>query len=223
MDTETTFYRVDLERVRVVRGIERTCARWLMTTAEYGAQAPELTKVWELDGTKLYRLSRASPCWAWYPSAEVATARDIGDAVARFGASLSHGLERIIVERGAGAEPSAPPSAGVIAAARWTSPHSVEVEVPAAARTHDGWLVARVTWDKGWQAESSDGAPLEVVPAQLRFLAVATPAGTERVVLRYRTPHLATWLALSASGFVTTAVAAWWSRRVPRSETGTGE
>jgi hypothetical protein len=223
-DPENTFYRADLERPEVIRGIERTCARWLMTTVEYGANDPDLEEIWGRGGIRLYRLHRASPCWAWYPSTEVATAGDMPEAVARLRASLAHWPERIIVEQGAAAAGAAAPAApGLAADARWTSPQRLELDVPAAARVRDGWLVARVSWDEGWRAELPDGTPLEVAPAQVRFLAVATPAGTERVVLRYWTPHLAAWLSLAAAGFLTTAVAAWWSRHAPRSSTRTGE
>jgi uncharacterized membrane protein YfhO len=60
--------------------------------------------------------------------------------------------------------------------------------VPDAARARDGWLVLRVSHDPGWRAADARGAPLRIAPAQVRFLAVEVPAGTERVRLRYTPP-----------------------------------
>ena len=220
VENSETFFREDLERPAVITGIERTCARWLMTSIDYGAgRADALELAWSRKPIYLYRLRRASPCAAWYPDGEVTEASDLPDSIARFRRSLDQQPERIFVERArAPSEATSEPSPGVPAEWRWQGPQQIEVEVPEAARARDGWLVLRVSYDEGWSAVSDRGAPLEVVPAQVRFLAVATQAGTERIVLRYWPPHLSAWLALGAAGLLATA-AVWYGsrpRRPPR-------
>jgi uncharacterized membrane protein YfhO len=59
----------------------------------------------------------------------------------------------------------------------------------------------RVSHDPGWSATTASGAPLRIVPAQVRFLAVESPAGTERVVLRYAPLHFAAALAVAGAAF----------------------
>jgi uncharacterized membrane protein YfhO len=85
--------------------------------------------------------------------------------------------------------------------------------VPDASRDDDGWLVVRVSHDPGWTAISDSGKLLRVLPAQVRFLAVETPAGTRRITLRYAPPHFKAAWGIAAAGLVGLAAIAVAGRR----------
>ena len=199
----------DLARPSVIAGLERSCAGWLLTTLRYDGTplAARVERVWDRNERLfLYRLRRASPCAGWWARDAVTHVADLDGAAAALRTSLADADEEIFVEDAAvapharsAATPPAP------AAMHWRGPNAIEIAVPEAARDRDGWLVLRVSHDPGWSAHAGDGAVLRVVPAQLRFLAVETPAGTEKVVLRYAPPG---WrLAVCVSGAAMAALA----------------
>jgi len=209
------FVIADLLRLDVLAGLEQTCAGWLWTSIRYDAPARlRLEPTAALPtGPWLYRMAWAAPCAAWHADGEIEGAFGIEDAAARVRASLLERPERIFVERPIRGGVRA--VAGVPATMQWHGANELEIEVPAEARGRDGWLVVRVSWDPGWRAFAGK-EELDVAPAQVRFLAVATPAGTDRVRLRYRPLHFALWLAVAGAAGSATAGLWIWSRSARR-------
>jgi hypothetical protein len=206
--------RADLVRPDVVRALETTCADYLWTNVpQQGGAADGLALLDERRGLRLYHLRDAAPWAAWHASAEVASAPGLDAALARLVAARGVRPEPIVVEDGAAREPAATVRPGERAAAMQRSPQRIDVELPAAAASGDGWLVVRTSFDRGWRAESRDGRALRVVPAQLRFLGVEVPAATEGVVLRYAPPHFAAACAASAGALLLAGAAFAWTRR----------
>lgn len=206
----------DLVRARVLAGLERTCARWIWTTQRYDDSplAPRVERIWDHNERLfVHRLLRASPCAAWYAAGDVTAVTDIDAAVARLHASFDAAGEEIVIESIDAAPSRATPEPGVATELRWNGPNQIDVALPAATRTRDGWLVLRVSHDPGWTAQSQSGAPLRVVPAQVRFLAVEVPAGTERVVLRFAPPHLRATLAVAGAAAIALLLTQLWARR----------
>ena len=204
------FTREDLRRPDVIAGLEQTCAGWLMTSIRYEEPARLRLQLASplRGGLWFYRMQGAAPCVAWHANGELEAASDMDEAVARVRASLLERPERIFVERPI--QGGARAGVGVPAPMRWHGANELELEVPAEARDRDGWLVVRVSWDPGWRAFAG-GKELDVAPAQVRFLAVSTPAGTERVMLRYRPSHFALWLAVAGAAASVTAGLWIWS------------
>jgi hypothetical protein len=84
--------------------------------------------------------------------------------------------------------------------------------------SHAGWLVIPNSWDAGWHAWVND-RPTKVLRGNYTFQAVAIPAGTSDVRLRYRPPGILAGCAIS--GLASLAAAAVWlgtrgSARHPR-------
>jgi hypothetical protein len=205
----------DLVRPEVIAGLERTCAGWLMTTHRYAAPIAERVEpVWNRrERLWLYRLVHAVPCAAWHPVETVTSVASPRDAVDRVRAGLGASVEPIVLERaGGGPDGAAVASTGQPAQLRWLSPNQLVVELPEAARASDGWLVLRVSYDPGWAATARSGASLSVVPAQVHFLAVEAPAGSQRIELRYRPPGFSLALGVAATSFAIAILAIAWSR-----------
>ena len=78
------------------------------------------------------------------------------------------------------------------------SPEAIELETesenPCALFVADAFA-------KGWSA-TLDGAPMEIVPANIAGRAVAIPAGQHQVRMEYRTPGLRLGLGLSGLGYL---------------------
>ncbi len=208
--------REDLMRPATLAGLERTCAQWLWTTQRYEGTplAARVAKVWERNNRLfIYRLTEASPCAAWYANDAVTQVGDVDAAVVALRASLVAPAEEIVIEvPGASQLVAAPRESGIAVGAQWPNPNRIDLEIPAAARARDGWLVLRVSHDAGWSAVSQTGAPLSVVPAQLRFLAVAAPAGTERVTLRYVPQHFIVTIGIAAFALLLVTFGQVWAR-----------
>ena len=68
----------------------------------------------------------------------------------------------------------------------------------------DALLFLTVGYSEGWTAEV-DGEEVDVVRADMGFMAVPVSAGEHSVVLRYRTPYLTEGIALTALGLAGTA------------------
>lgn len=197
--------RDDLAKPGVIAGLERTCAQWLWTTQRYDGTpiAARVERVWQRsDRIFVYRLLRASPCAAWHPGDGVTRVADLDAAVARLRASLDATTEEIVVESASVAAEAATRAAPPIATPlRWSGPNRIELDVPPTNPASDGWLVVRVSHDRGWSARSERGTALRVVPAQVRFLAVEVPAGTEHVTLSYGPPGWGiAWSVTGAAG-----------------------
>ena len=96
---------------------------------------------------------------------------------------------------------------------------ALEFEVELSA---DGHLVLADTWDPGWKARL-DGAPVELLRADVAFRAVAVPAGRHRVEMVYRPFVAITGLAVSALTAGLLLAWAGWSLRRPRLVPGAGE
>jgi hypothetical protein len=79
---------------------------------------------------------------------------------------------------------------------------SIEAEL-----SHPGYVVVLEAWDAGWTA-SVDGAPAEVLKANVLFRAVPVPAGRHRVELRYRSAAAAVGAGASLLAVVVGAAAA---------------
>lgn len=71
----------------------------------------------------------------------------------------------------------------------------------ATADNSDEYLYFRIPYASGWSA-SIDGEPVEVLNANVGFMAVKLPEGTHQVELRYETPNLRTGAILSLVGLV---------------------
>jgi hypothetical protein len=89
----------------------------------------------------------------------------------------------------------ADPEPAARAVVRERSPQRV---VLAVERKTPGWLVAAQSWYPGWKA-TVDGAPAELVCANLAFSAVAVPAGAHEIVLSYEPASLRIGLWLAAA------------------------
>jgi hypothetical protein len=199
----------DLGRSEVIAGIERTCARWLLTTREYGAEwASRVELVWSHKRLHLYELPRAVTCAAWHAREEVSHVPDLARAVVSLRDGLLREPEPIVVEL-AGREESAPHAARAGRSATIERPQMGRIEAGLPAPTaSDGWIVIRESFDPGWRATSESGESLIVAPAQVRFLAVEVPAGTQRVTLRYVPPLWGTAWALAGVSFAGLALTA---------------
>lgn len=71
----------------------------------------------------------------------------------------------------------------------------------------DETLLVTTPWSAGWQA-TIDGAPAEVVQADVAFMGVRVPAGEHEVVLRYHTPGLLPGAIITICGVAVTVVLA---------------
>lgn len=90
---------------------------------------------------------------------------------------------------------------------------SSSVTLRCAAQTA-GYAVLTDRFAPGWRA-TVNGAPAVILRADGAFRAVAIPAGTSRVEMRYATPGLGAGVALSA---LSALAAAWaWRRRIGQS------
>jgi hypothetical protein len=213
--------REDLARAATLAGLEQTCAQWLWTTQRYDGTplAARVAKIWERnDRLFVYRLTQASPCAAWYADDAVTHVGDLDAAVAALHASLGKPAETIVIESpGTSRVAPAQPDVGVAVQAQWPNPNRIDVEIPVAARDRDGWLVLRVSHDLGWSAVSQHRAALRVVPAQVRFLAVWVPTGTEHVTLRYAPVHFGATLGIAGVALALLGLSQLWARGFPAS------
>lgn len=86
---------------------------------------------------------------------------------------------------------------------RETSPAEIALEV---VLSRPALLVASDAWRGGWHAVDALGKPHEVLPANHAFLAVALPAGTHGLTLRYAPRSQSMALAISAAAAVAVLV-----------------
>ena len=77
-------------------------------------------------------------------------------------------------------------------------PHDIRLR----ARTPPGYVVLLAGWNPGWRARRDDGAPVEVLRAGPRYIALPTPGGERAFHLEYR-PRWWPWsLALLGLGAI---------------------
>ena len=215
LENPHTLEPAELARPEVIGAIERTCARWLLTSLDYDASwSGRLDPVWRRGRLHLYALRRASPCASWYGADDVAYRPDLPAAVARLHQTLDENPEEIVLEeQGLERSAPAPRAAGLAAELRRPLLGRIEVEVPEAGASRAGWIVVRESYDPGWRARSESGRPLRVVPAQVRFLAVEVPAGTRSIALDYVPPHSETALVIAGAALAAVAASQIWARR----------
>jgi hypothetical protein len=101
----------------------------------------------------------------------------------------------------AGLQPAA--GAGPPGRAEVTADRGERLEVLAQA-ARPALLVVTDAWHPGWSA-TVDGRPAEVHKVDGAFRGVVVPAGTHRVVLRYRPPGMTTALWLAGLGLAALA------------------
>lgn len=65
----------------------------------------------------------------------------------------------------------------------------------------DKYLFVAIPYSEGWSAEI-DGAPAEVIKANVAFMAIPISSGTHTIEMTYTTPYLYTGLTVSAVGIV---------------------
>jgi hypothetical protein len=87
--------------------------------------------------------------------------------------------------------PFSPAPARVVSVKETTNGARLDVESSGRAL-----LVITVTRHRGWQA-TIDGAPAELLPANVAFQALAVPAGRHQIELRYRNPLVAVGAVIS--------------------------
>jgi hypothetical protein len=80
--------------------------------------------------------------------------------------------------------------------------------VIAARAAQAGWLVLSEAYFPGWRAEV-DGRPVEIVPADLAFRAVALPPGDHRVTFTYEPEGLRPGAAISLASLILLVALAW--------------
>lgn len=85
------------------------------------------------------------------------------------------------------------------------------IVLDAAAPPGGGWLVAAVTFDRGWRA-TAGGRGLPLWPTALGQIGTRVPAGRHRVELVYRDRRLPWGVAGSAAGLLALAALAAWPR-----------
>jgi hypothetical protein len=95
----------------------------------------------------------------------------------------------------AGVGPAATAPAG---RARVTADHGEQLEVAVEA-ARPALLVVTDAWHPGWSA-TVDGRPAEIRQADGVFRGVAVPAGSHRVVMRFRPPGMGSALPLAGAG-----------------------
>jgi hypothetical protein len=96
------------------------------------------------------------------------------------------------------------------AAARYVETRPGHVSI-AVETKHPGFLILRRAGAPGWSA-SVNGEPRPLAQANGRHQAVAVPAGTSEVVLRYRAPRAALGLTISLLSLTAAAVIGLWGR-----------
>lgn len=102
----------------------------------------------------------------------------------------------------------APPSAETSGTARVVAERNAEVDMRATLRDR-GLVVLDDSWMPGWSVEV-DGRPEQTVLTDVVLRGVIVPAGTHRIVWRYRIPGLRAGAAISAAGLVLVALWSGW-------------
>jgi hypothetical protein len=149
--------------------------------------------------------------WAFFATGVVPTsAREAALVATRD--LIARGDEENVVVEAAERPPTAP--GRIISAERGSEMVRIEAESSGA-----GLLVVNDAFWPGWRA-TIDGAPAEVLAADVLVRAVRWPAGRHTLVMTYAPPEIAAGLAVSAAGAVAAAALALWSARRRRPDGG---
>jgi hypothetical protein len=108
----------------------------------------------------------------------------------------------VVIVEAAGPMPTS--SGRILGVARGSEALNVEADATGPAL-----LVIADAWWPGWVAEL-DGAPIDILPADLLLRAVRFPAGRHRLVMRYDPPEVREGLWLSGLGLVLLVVLGGW-------------
>ena len=154
--------REDLARARAHSPASSAPARsgcWTTQRYDGSPLAARVEQIWDhKERLFAYRLAHASPCAAWYARdavTDVRRPRRGGRGAARVVRPGRRGdRDRDSSARRPRATAAPTPRVADGRCAR-NGPNEIDVEVPAAARARDGWLVLRVSHDPGWAAATA--------------------------------------------------------------------
>ncbi len=141
--------------------------------------------------------------WASFAPA-AAVAKGPREALRAMVAEMADGRPTVVVEANA-APPVAP---GQVLAVR-RGDEDLEVEAESVG---DALLVVNDAFSRGWRARI-DGAPVEILPADVLVRAVRWPAGRHRLTMRYAPPDVAWGAAVSALSVGILALTVVWQLR----------
>ncbi len=181
---------------RLVTGYEaEDFPLWL--EAEYSGRLPSRLRV--------FRLRNPKPRAEWYPEVSIDPASDAEEAVSKTRSNYSRARSSLVVETSAEVPDNSDSRTPRPADLRWLDFNTVAIDLPRDIEA-PGWLYVRNSWDSGWTAEDQGGAPLEIRPARVKFMAVRVPPATQTVFMRFEPPGFRSglWIAL-AGGLVWTA------------------
>jgi hypothetical protein len=151
--------------------------------------------------------------WASFAT-RVETARTLEQAVSLLGMSLARRDDAIVIE---GTVPAALGTGRVLAIEK--APERIGIEAEAEA---DALLVVNEAFDPGWSA-TIDGAPVELLPADVLVRAVRFPPGRHRLVMQYRPASVTHGILISTLTAVLSLALWGWSRvRAPRAASHAG-
>jgi hypothetical protein len=145
---------------------------------------------------RLYELRDPLPRAFWVPAHRTVASREEARTVMAEGAFDPRA--EVLLERGLAAADGprvdgAPAPTVVLESA---GPHAVRLR----AQTPPGYVVWLSGWHSGWEARDAGGAPVAVLPADDRYIALATAGGDQTFDLVYRPRWWARSLVLSALG-----------------------
>jgi hypothetical protein len=189
---------------RSLIALSRCAAPWLFTSnppPRHPAARNVLRPVGQEAGAILYRNGLAPPLAEWRADGQVDLEPDMESALARLEESLLEAPERVVVEDWDLAASGSPPGRPLEAEIRFVTPRRIVALLPGEALRDDGYLIVRQSYDKGWRAMSGKQR-LDVLPAQVRFMAVRVPAGISRVELAYSPRSFWVGLVLGIVGWM---------------------
>lgn len=155
------------------------------------------------DAATLFRLEQPAPL-AWRARAAERVTDEAG-ALARLREPGFDLFDRVLLHEGQGGGPAGTEGGlGEVVRAPGGIRLHTEGDAPA-------WVVVSEMAAPGWRA-TVDGAPAEVLRANLALMAVPVPAGSHRIELRYRDPWMPGGLAISLTALAILGWLAWTGR-----------
>jgi hypothetical protein len=171
--------------------------KYAIVPEELAATLDGATILGQYQGTALARFNDTLPRAYWVAGA-VAVRTDEQAAAAL--AAIDWRRQAVLGPPAPALPPPAPGPAAALVPAAIDSylPNRVQLTVTAPA---PGWLVLNDAVAPGWRA-MIDGAPADVLRANLLVRAVAVGSGAHRVVFTYRPPRLTLGLALTIAAYI---------------------